>query len=155
MFDFRFKTPNFSLNQDQGSVFSVQELESSPEHSKSLRRSVYLSAVGSRCLQFILKNHEFRRTVKATILLVPLLGVSNIPLFYEPDRPSAIYMLGSAILQHSQVCCFFPTLELIQLFQGIFIAVLYCFSNAEVQNAVKRQLTKMPIPRLRYNYRPY
>lgn len=45
----------------------------------------------------------YRRTVKATILLVPLLGVSNIPLFYEPEEPGAIYMLGSAILQHSQV----------------------------------------------------
>uniref|UniRef100_A0A914D804 Uncharacterized protein n=2 Tax=Acrobeloides nanus TaxID=290746 RepID=A0A914D804_9BILA len=81
------------------------------------------------------ESKKIWRTVKATILLVPLLGVSNIPLFYEPDRPSAIYMLGSAILQHSQ---------------GIFIAVLYCFSNAEVQNAVKRQLTKMPIPWLSF-----
>lgn len=44
-----------------------------------------------------------RRTIKATLLLVPLLGVSNIPLFYEPDEPSGAYMLGSAILQHSQV----------------------------------------------------
>jgi len=26
-----------------------------------------------------------------------------VPLFYEPPQPSAFYMLGSAILQHSQV----------------------------------------------------
>ena len=45
----------------------------------------------------------FRRTIKATLLLVPLLGVSNVPLFYEPEHPSSVYMLGSAILQHSQV----------------------------------------------------
>lgn len=49
-----------------------------------------------------------RRTIKATLLLVPLLGVSNIPLFYEPDEPSGAYMLGSAILQHSQVTLSLP-----------------------------------------------
>jgi hypothetical protein len=64
------------------------------------------------------ESKKIWRTVKATILLVPLLGVSNIPLFYEPEKPGAIYMLCSAILQHSQ---------------GIFIAVLYCFCNGEVQ----------------------
>lgn len=46
---------------------------------------------------------DLRRAVKATLLLVPLLGISNIPLFYEPTKPSGAYMLGSAILQHSQV----------------------------------------------------
>ncbi|CAD5222471.1 unnamed protein product [Bursaphelenchus xylophilus] len=75
------------------------------------------------------ESKKIWRAVKATILLVPLLGVSNIPLFYEPNTPGAIYMLGSAILQHSQ---------------GIFIAVLYCFLNAEIQGAIKRQLAKMP-----------
>uniref|UniRef100_A0A8L8JV63 G_PROTEIN_RECEP_F2_4 domain-containing protein n=1 Tax=Heligmosomoides polygyrus TaxID=6339 RepID=A0A8L8JV63_HELPZ len=76
------------------------------------------------------ESKKIWRTIKATLLLVPLLGVSNIPLFYEPDKPSAVYMLGSAILQHSQ---------------GIFIAVLYCFLNSEIQNALKRQLSKVPI----------
>ncbi|GMT35985.1 hypothetical protein PFISCL1PPCAC_27282, partial [Pristionchus fissidentatus] len=75
------------------------------------------------------ESKKIWRTVKATLLLVPLLGVSNIPLFYEPDEPSGAYMLGSAILQHSQ---------------GIFIAVLYCFLNSEIQNALKRQLSKVP-----------
>lgn len=64
------------------------------------------------------ESKKIWKTVKATILLVPLLGVSNIPLFYEPEKQSAYYMLISAILQHSQ---------------GIFIAVLYCFCNGEIQ----------------------
>ncbi|CAB3399403.1 unnamed protein product [Caenorhabditis bovis] len=76
------------------------------------------------------ESKKIWRTIKATLLLVPLLGVSNIPLFYEPEHPSSVYMLASAILQHSQ---------------GIFIAVLYCFLNSEIQEAVKRQLSKVPI----------
>ncbi|PAV55819.1 hypothetical protein WR25_07160 isoform C [Diploscapter pachys] len=76
------------------------------------------------------ESKKIWRTIKATLLLVPLLGISNIPLFIEPQKPSPIYMLGSAILQHSQ---------------GIFIAVLYCFLNAEIQQAVRRQLSKIPI----------
>ncbi|KAI6188487.1 hypothetical protein M3Y98_00360300 [Aphelenchoides besseyi] len=80
------------------------------------------------------ESKKIWKTVKATILLVPLLGISNIPLFYEPDKPSAIYMLGSAILQHSQ---------------GIFIAVLYCFLNGEVRGAIRRQLTKLPFSSVR------
>ncbi|CAG9534814.1 unnamed protein product, partial [Cercopithifilaria johnstoni] len=82
------------------------------------------------------ESKKIWRTVKSTLLLVPLLGVSNIPLFYEPSQPSSIYMLGSAILQHSQ---------------GIFIAVLYCFLNGEVQNAVKRQLLRLKMHILRYS----
>lgn len=78
------------------------------------------------------ESKKIWRTVKATMLLVPLLGVSNVPLFYEPSKPSAFYMLGSAILQHSQ---------------GIFIAVLYCFLNTEIRNALKRQLSKLPLLR--------
>ncbi|VDN05527.1 unnamed protein product, partial [Thelazia callipaeda] len=76
----------------------------------------------------ITESKKIWRTVKSTLLLIPLLGVSNIPLFYEPSQPSNTYMLGSAIVQHSQ---------------GIFIAVLYCFLNGDVQNAVKRQLLKV------------
>jgi hypothetical protein len=85
------------------------------------------------------ESKKIWRTVKATIFLVPLLGVSNIPLFYEPEEPGAIYMLGSAILQHSQ---------------GIFIAVLYCFLNGEIQNAVRRQLSKVPFSWLSFLHRP-
>ncbi|MFH4974624.1 hypothetical protein AB6A40_001333 [Gnathostoma spinigerum] len=84
------------------------------------------------------ESRKIWRTIKATLLLVPLLGISNIPLFYEPQEPSGAYMLGSAILQNSQ---------------GIFIAILYCFLNSEIQNAVKRQLSKVPFHLFRFRRR--
>lgn len=50
---------------------------------------------------------HFRKAIKATLLLVPLLGIANILLFYEPESASDTtrnaYMLISAVLQHSQV----------------------------------------------------
>ncbi|VDD97498.1 unnamed protein product, partial [Enterobius vermicularis] len=88
-------------------------------------------------LTIIVRNfNEFRKTIKATLLLVPLLGVSNIPLFYEPEGVGNAYMLVSAVLQHSQ---------------GIFIAVLYCFLSGEVRSAVKRRLGKLPFRFLRHS----
>ncbi|KAH7732062.1 Protein C18B12.2 [Aphelenchoides avenae] len=85
------------------------------------------------------ESKKIWKSVKAALMLMPLLGISNIPLFYEPEKPGPIYMLGSAILQHSQ---------------GIFIAVLYCFLNAEIQNAVRRQLSKVPFKWFNFNRRP-
>ena len=80
-------------------------------------------------------------------MLIPLLGVSNIPLLFEPEQPNAVYMLLSAILQHSQVreLCVCAHNRRRRL-KGIFIAVLYCFLNGEVQTAVRRQLNKLPLP---------
>lgn len=75
----------------------------------------------------LLNKVYFRRTVKATILLVPLLGISNIPLFYEPEEPGAIYMLGSAILQHSQVWCVIYFIYLIK-FLRVFLLLFYIVS---------------------------
>uniref|UniRef100_A0A915INK6 Uncharacterized protein n=1 Tax=Romanomermis culicivorax TaxID=13658 RepID=A0A915INK6_ROMCU len=46
------------------------------------------------------------KTIKATLLLVPLLGVSNLLLFFEPSRKdekaTQAYMVSTTVLQHSQ-----------------------------------------------------
>lgn len=79
-------------------LIDLTETELSKLHSKfgALLKSYLVYSIS--CF-----NIHLRRTVKSTLLLVPLLGISNIPLFYEPSQPSSVYMLGSAILQHSQV----------------------------------------------------
>ena len=60
---------------------------------------------------------------------MPLLGVSNIPLFYEPAEPGAIYMLGSAILQHSQVWTLIDIWDIIKNFTGYFHCRIILFSQ--------------------------
>ncbi|KFD64911.1 hypothetical protein M514_22939 [Trichuris suis] len=79
-----------------------------------------------------IESKKIWKTIKATVLLVPLLGTTNLLLFYEPnpsnERAHQAYMLLSAILQHSQ---------------GIFVALFYCFGNGEVQLALKRQAERL------------
>lgn len=52
------------------------------------------------------ESRKIWKTMKATLLLVPLLGISNVPLFYEPQDivNTFYYQLTSCILQYSQVC---------------------------------------------------
>uniref|UniRef100_A0A5S6QNF4 G-protein coupled receptors family 2 profile 2 domain-containing protein n=1 Tax=Trichuris muris TaxID=70415 RepID=A0A5S6QNF4_TRIMR len=79
-----------------------------------------------------IESKKIWKTTKATVLLVPLLGTTNLLLFYEPspsnESAHQAYMLLSAILQHSQ---------------GIFVALFYCFGNGEVQLALKRQIERL------------
>lgn len=48
---------------------------------------------------------DYRKTVKATLMLVPLLGIPNLLVFYKPDQKAILpyYMLSVAVLQNSQV----------------------------------------------------
>ncbi|KRY92811.1 Corticotropin-releasing factor receptor 2 [Trichinella pseudospiralis] len=77
------------------------------------------------------ESRKIWKTIKATLLLVPLLGLTNLLLFYEPNSENKVayhaYMLSSAILQHSQ---------------GIFVGIFYCFGNAEVQTALRRRIER-------------
>ncbi|KAK3777878.1 hypothetical protein RRG08_038124 [Elysia crispata] len=66
------------------------------------------------------------RTIKSTVLLVFLLGIINLLFFYRPHNKQGkiIYRYVNAIL---------PPL------QGIFVSLLYCVMNAEVQRALKKR----------------
>ncbi|RUS87776.1 hypothetical protein EGW08_004441 [Elysia chlorotica] len=66
------------------------------------------------------------RTIKSTVLLVFLLGIINLLFFYRPQHKEMkiVYRYVNAIL---------PSL------QGIFVSLLYCVMNAEVQRAVKKR----------------
>lgn len=82
-----------------------------------------------------IETKQVKKAMKATALLFPLLGITHL-LFCINPRDDAdlehIYMLVNAILQSSQ---------------GVFVAVLYCFLNSEVQNVLSTAYTRSTLKR--------
>ncbi|XP_047424816.1 vasoactive intestinal polypeptide receptor 2-like [Mugil cephalus] len=86
---------------------------------------------------------QYRRLAKSTLLLIPLFGVNYVLFFYllEPDNPKLkkikiIFDLG------------------LGSFQGLIVAVLYCFLNSEVQSELRRTWRSISLKRyVRRDYR--
>lgn len=70
----------------------------------------------------MLFHQQVRKAVRAAVVLLPLLGITNLLLMTEAplDRSALEFALWSYITH------FFTS------FQGFFIAMLYCFLNGEV-----------------------
>ncbi|ELK12505.1 Calcitonin receptor [Pteropus alecto] len=77
-------------------------------------------------------SHMYLKAVRATLILVPLLGIQFVVFPWRPSNK----VLGKIYdyLMHSLIH-----------FQGFFVAVIYCFYNSEVQTAVKRQWIQFKI----------
>ncbi|KAL4623672.1 calcitonin gene-related peptide type 1 receptor-like [Arapaima gigas] len=71
------------------------------------------------------ESNAYMKAVRATLILVPLLGVQFVLVPYRPKSPIAmqIYDCIMHIFMH---------------FQGFLVAVLFCFCNGEVQAVLKR-----------------
>ncbi|XP_078703478.1 corticotropin-releasing factor receptor 2-like isoform X2 [Branchiostoma floridae x Branchiostoma belcheri] len=76
-------------------------------------------------------GHYSLKAFKAAVVLLPLLGIIYILFFIHPTSSN-----GTSYL----VFIYFNTF--LQSFQGFFVSVIYCFTNSEVQNAIKRQFEK-------------
>nr|XP_048293315.1 calcitonin receptor [Myodes glareolus] len=78
------------------------------------------------------ETYMYLKAVKATMVLVPLLGIQFVVFPWRPSNK----ILGKIYdyVMHSLVH-----------FQGFFVATIYCFCNHEVQVAVKRQWAKFKI----------
>uniref|UniRef100_A0A8C6VUY0 Vasoactive intestinal peptide receptor 2 n=3 Tax=Nothobranchius TaxID=28779 RepID=A0A8C6VUY0_NOTFU len=70
---------------------------------------------------------QYRRLAKSTLLLIPLFGVNYVMFFY---------LLEPADDTLKQVKIFFDLG--LGSFQGLIVAVLYCFLNSEVQSELRR-----------------
>ncbi|XP_021341157.1 calcitonin gene-related peptide type 1 receptor-like [Mizuhopecten yessoensis] len=68
--------------------------------------------------------HQSRRTARATLILIPLLGLQYFVIPFQPDTPSPIYDIISAVLTS---------------YQGVLVALFFCFCNGEVINVVRRK----------------
>ncbi|XP_050691569.1 corticotropin-releasing factor receptor 1-like [Eriocheir sinensis] len=79
---------------------------------------------------------QVRKAIKATVVLFPLLGITNLLFAVNPGdrgRLEGAYMLTNAILQSSQ---------------GVFVSVLYCFMNTEVQELLRKRWRQYRMRRL-------
>ncbi|EGV95719.1 calcitonin receptor isoform X1 [Cricetulus griseus] len=78
------------------------------------------------------ETYLYLKAVKATMVLVPLLGIQFVVFPWRPSNKilGRIYDYVMHFLIH---------------FQGFFVATIYCFCNHEVQVALKRQWAKLKI----------
>ncbi|XP_064648361.1 corticotropin-releasing factor receptor 2-like isoform X2 [Lineus longissimus] len=73
-----------------------------------------------------METAQIRKAVRATVVLFPLLGITNMAFFFDPGEDPTlkkIYRITYAVMQPSQ---------------GILVSFVYCFLNGEVQTAIKR-----------------
>uniref|UniRef100_A0A3Q3K987 Vasoactive intestinal peptide receptor 2 n=1 Tax=Monopterus albus TaxID=43700 RepID=A0A3Q3K987_MONAL len=89
------------------------------------------------------ENAQYRRLAKSTLLLIPLFGV-NYMVF--------VYLVEPADRNMVQIKIFF---ELgLGSFQGLIVAVLYCFLNSEVQGELRRTWRSLSLkPYVRRDYK--
>ncbi|EMP29424.1 Corticotropin-releasing factor receptor 2 [Chelonia mydas] len=70
---------------------------------------------------------QFRKAVKATLVLLPLLGITYMLFFVNPgedDISQIVFIYFNSFLQS---------------FQGFFVSVFYCFLNGEVRSAARKR----------------
>ncbi|XP_053119154.1 calcitonin receptor isoform X1 [Hemicordylus capensis] len=72
------------------------------------------------------ESNMYMKAVRATLILVPLLGIQFVIIPWRPENKLAgeVYDYIMHILMH---------------YQGLLVATIFCFFNGEVQGALKRQ----------------
>ncbi|KAG7519226.1 hypothetical protein JOB18_004261 [Solea senegalensis] len=80
------------------------------------------------------ESTAYMKAVRATLILIPLLGVQFILCPWMPEEriSRAIYDFFLNIFSH---------------FQGLLVAIIFCFCNAEAQAALRRKWTQLKFAR--------
>ncbi|KAG5836258.1 calcitonin gene-related peptide type 1 receptor-like [Anguilla rostrata] len=78
------------------------------------------------------QSNTYMKAVRATLILVPLLGVQFVLFPWTPEGrlPKAVYEFVMHIFTH---------------YQGLLVATIFCFCNGEVQTVLKRQWTQLSV----------
>ncbi|NP_001161520.1 corticotropin-releasing hormone receptor [Saccoglossus kowalevskii] len=78
-----------------------------------------------------LETQQYRKAVKATVVLLPLLGLTYMLFFMNPAQDSTTARL---------LFLYFNTL--LQSTQGLSVAVIYVFLNGEVRSVIRRKFNR-------------
>ncbi|XP_077978174.1 corticotropin-releasing factor receptor 2-like [Glandiceps talaboti] len=78
-----------------------------------------------------LETRQYRKAVKATVVLLPLLGLTYILFFMNPAKDSTTARL-----------IFFYFNGILQSTQGLAVAVFYVFLNGEVRSVIRRKFNR-------------
>ncbi|MBN3291717.1 CRFR2 factor, partial [Polypterus senegalus] len=86
---------------------------------------------------------QYRKAVKATLVLLPLLGITYMLFFVNPgedDISQIVFIYLPAVITVDLSLHFIKFLFFFCLFlQGFFVSVFYCFLNGEVRSAVRKR----------------
>ncbi|KAL1425506.1 hypothetical protein MTO96_019110 [Rhipicephalus appendiculatus] len=76
-------------------------------------------------------NESTRKAVRATVILLPLLGLHYVVTPFRPDK-------GSIFLAYEIISALVTSL------QGLCVALLFCFFNGEVLGVLRKTLSQTP-----------
>ncbi|KAL8580465.1 hypothetical protein ACOMHN_001234 [Nucella lapillus] len=98
-------------------------------------------------------QEEMKKAIKATIILLPLLGITNLLFLLQPARQGPLlvaYRVVNAILPSCQgplLVAYRVVNAILPSCQGIFVSVLYCFMNVEVQSVIRKKWNRFRVNR--------
>ncbi|XP_068239039.1 uncharacterized protein [Palaemon carinicauda] len=126
------------LSHSVHSSFSQRSYSPPSQFGNQVKKQQNQSSLG-----FTSNRPEFniRKAIKATLILFPLLGITNLLFAINPrdkGRLEGAYMVTNALLQTSQ---------------GILVSVLYCFLNTEVQSYLRKRWRRYRLQRLGFSSR--
>ncbi|RUS72066.1 hypothetical protein EGW08_020171 [Elysia chlorotica] len=78
-----------------------------------------------------LETRQSRKATKATVVLFPLLGVTYIFFLKTPIQSKGVHATFNYVN------------AILQSFQGLFVAIIYCFLNGEVRSLVRLKLSAL------------
>ncbi|XP_076461460.1 corticotropin-releasing factor receptor 2-like [Babylonia areolata] len=78
-----------------------------------------------------LETRQYRKAVRAILVLFPLLGLTYLLMFYGPASDTLLY----TVFKYMNA--------VLQTLQGLLVAIFYCFLNGEVQAVLRKKVTSI------------
>ncbi|XP_035225931.1 calcitonin gene-related peptide type 1 receptor-like, partial [Stegodyphus dumicola] len=79
---------------------------------------------------------QFRKAVRATLVLVPLFGLHFFLVIYRPQYGECTALEGYTFLSYSM-----------DGLQGFLVSLIFCYLNGEIQGLLRRSIQKLRLQR--------